>query len=169
MTKNSEAKRQPTGDYGVGYCRPPASTRFKKGHSGNPRGRPKGAKNFATYFSEILRQKISVREGSEVRRISKVEALLHSVVLKAIKGDPKALSSIIALARLSGQFDRVAEDGFTGGVLVIPDYGLSHEELKAKVLKQQQELQKLPRYVKTFGPPAHISVSGDSEVNGAKR
>ncbi|MGK7651962.1 DUF5681 domain-containing protein [Roseovarius sp. B08] len=32
-------------DYEVGYAKPPANTRFKPGQSGNPKGRPKGAKN----------------------------------------------------------------------------------------------------------------------------
>lgn len=31
--------------YEVGYCKPPEHTRWKPGQSGNPRGRPKGAKN----------------------------------------------------------------------------------------------------------------------------
>ncbi|MFZ3585531.1 DUF5681 domain-containing protein, partial [Loktanella sp. DJP18] len=31
--------------YSVGYAKPPESSRFKKGKSGNPKGRPKGAKS----------------------------------------------------------------------------------------------------------------------------
>jgi hypothetical protein len=34
--------------YDVGYCKPPLHTRFRKGRSGNPKGRSKGTKNFAT-------------------------------------------------------------------------------------------------------------------------
>jgi hypothetical protein len=41
-----------TGDYEVGYGRPPRHTRFAKGQSGNPRGRPCGAKNFTTLLEE---------------------------------------------------------------------------------------------------------------------
>ncbi len=33
---------------GVGYKKPPLHSRFKKGQSGNPRGRPRGSKNFST-------------------------------------------------------------------------------------------------------------------------
>lgn len=152
MAKDSKPRRQPTGDYGVGYCRPPESTRFKKGQSGNSAGRPKGAKNIAAYLGEILRQRISVREGGNMRRMSKAEAMLHSVVLKAMKGDPKALSSIITLARLSGQFEVEDNKGFAGGVIVIKDFGLTQEELEAKLRKQQDELQALPRYVKFQAP-----------------
>jgi hypothetical protein len=42
------------GDYEVGYGKPPRETRFAKGQSGNPRGRPSGAKNFATLLREAL-------------------------------------------------------------------------------------------------------------------
>jgi ParB-like nuclease domain/Family of unknown function (DUF5681) len=44
----------------VGYCNPPRETRFKKGTSGNPKGRPKGSKNFATSFFELGREKVTV-------------------------------------------------------------------------------------------------------------
>jgi hypothetical protein len=38
----------------IGYARPPVASRFKKGQSGNPLGRPKGKKNMATEFQEAL-------------------------------------------------------------------------------------------------------------------
>ena len=41
----------PDDDYAVGYKKPPLHTRFKKGQSGNPRGRPKGSKNFSTLLA----------------------------------------------------------------------------------------------------------------------
>ena len=41
----------------VGYGRPPVNRQFKPGQSGNPRGRPKGSKNFATIFAEALKKK----------------------------------------------------------------------------------------------------------------
>ena len=32
-------------NYEVGYGKPPEASKFKKGKSGNPKGRPKGARN----------------------------------------------------------------------------------------------------------------------------
>jgi hypothetical protein len=54
----------------VGYGRPPQAHRFKPGQSGNPRGRPKGAKNEATILRDLLNRKIDVREGGRVRKIT---------------------------------------------------------------------------------------------------
>jgi Family of unknown function (DUF5681) len=41
----SGKKRRPTGRYRVGYCKPPKRTQFKRGTSGNPKGRKKGSRN----------------------------------------------------------------------------------------------------------------------------
>ena len=35
--------------YRVGYCRPPKARQWQPGQSGNPRGRPRGAKNRAKH------------------------------------------------------------------------------------------------------------------------
>ena len=41
-------------DYVVGYGKPPLHTRFQKGRSGNPNGRPRGKKNMSTLLSAAL-------------------------------------------------------------------------------------------------------------------
>ena len=147
--KDRKAKRQPTGDYGVGYCRPPEATQFKKGQSGNRRGRPKGTKNIATHLNEILQERISVREGGKVRTMSKAEAMLQKVTHRAMMGDPKALSSIIALARMSGLLDQVTKDngGATGVLLVGLQQGETLESFEKRCRKQQLELQAQPKIV----------------------
>lgn len=51
------------GDYEVGYGRPPEQHRFKRGQSGNPRGRPKGARGFKTMLEEELSGTVTVSSG----------------------------------------------------------------------------------------------------------
>lgn len=43
-----------TKEYEIGHRKPPKATQFKRGMSGNPRGRPKGSKNFKTIMNEQL-------------------------------------------------------------------------------------------------------------------
>src|SRR6516164_11142205 len=73
----SSARRRPPmasdhkGDYEVGYRKPPRHTRFNKGQSGNPKGRPGGAKNLSTLLSEALNEPVIVAENGGRRTISK--------------------------------------------------------------------------------------------------
>ncbi len=77
-------------DYEIGYKKPPRHTRFEKGRSGNPRGRPKGAKNLKTELEEELREPIIVREGGKAKKVSKQRAILKGQAAKAAQGDTKA-------------------------------------------------------------------------------
>jgi hypothetical protein len=61
----------------VGYGCPPERSRFKPGQSGNPSGRAKGSQSFKTLFNKILNEEISLREGSDVRKLSKAEAIVR--------------------------------------------------------------------------------------------
>ena len=84
-------------EYTVGYRKPPKATRFKPGQSGNPKGRPKGSPNLATDLSTELGELITVREGGEARRVSKQRALIKSLTAKALQGDVRATTALLAL------------------------------------------------------------------------
>lgn len=82
---------------GVGYKRPPAHSRFKKGRSGNPNGCPKKEALLeisdrsanALALRESDRQ-ISVREGGEVRTMTTIEAIFRALSASALKGNAHA-------------------------------------------------------------------------------
>ena len=85
--------------YEVGYAKPPAKTRFKPGQSGNPRGRPKGAKNKPQHISTdtlhdiILSEayrKVTITEGNKRKEIPILRATVRSIALAAAKGQHSA-------------------------------------------------------------------------------
>lgn len=76
----------------VGYGSPPLHARFKPGQSGNPGGRRKGSKNLKTLFCQILNEEVSLREGAELRKVTKGEAILRGLVVGAIKGEQETFS-----------------------------------------------------------------------------
>lgn len=82
-------------DCDVGYRKPPKHTRFRPGRSGNPKGRPKGTKNFKTDLAEELQERILVREGGKAQAVSKQRAMLKRLTEKALQGDARAASLIV--------------------------------------------------------------------------
>lgn len=81
--------------YEVGYGKPPKPTRFMKGQSGNPNGRPRGAKNITTLFTKALKERVIVTENGRRRSISKQEALVKHLVNKALSGDRRLLQLLL--------------------------------------------------------------------------
>jgi Family of unknown function (DUF5681) len=77
-------------DYQVGYGKPPKETKFMKGRSGNPKGRPKGSRNLASSFIEIGRERITVTEAGRTRTMTKADAVVYQLTNKAASGDPRA-------------------------------------------------------------------------------
>lgn len=73
----------------VGFGRPPRSTRFVKGKSGNPKGRPKNRKKQLPYDT-ILGQMVTIREGGRERRVTAAEAFLLHLTRKGLQGDSAA-------------------------------------------------------------------------------
>lgn len=83
----------------VGYRKPPQHSRFKKGTSGNPRGRPKGTLNMITVLQRALEQTVVIQENGKPKRVSKLEAAFQQVASKAASGDLKAAQLLAAWVR----------------------------------------------------------------------
>lgn len=88
---------------GVGYGRPPLTTRFKKGASGNPKGRPKGRKNFKTEMREALARPVRVNDGGVTRSLSTQRAIIERLREKALKGDRHAMDQALEMAERLGE------------------------------------------------------------------
>jgi hypothetical protein len=85
----------------VGYCRPPRHTRFAKGRSGNPRGRPKGAKNVTAVLLDSVYEAVTVKEGGRRKNITKLEAMAKQLANKAASGDPRASQLLVQMLQAS--------------------------------------------------------------------
>ena len=86
----------------TGYGKPPRHTRFKKGRSGNPKGRPPGRTKEPPYEA-VLGQMVTVREDGIERRVTAAEAFLLYLTKQGLDGDSTAarhLSPMIEDARV---------------------------------------------------------------------
>ena len=85
-----------------GYGKPPKHTRFQKGRSGNPRGRPKREESFADLIRQELKKRIRVQENGRVIRITKREAWLRRIVNGAITRKARAQRTFFRIAKPTG-------------------------------------------------------------------
>lgn len=86
-------------DYSVGYGKPPRHTRFTKGQSGNPRGRPRGAKNLKTLLNQALNECVIVTENGGRRKVTKREAVIAQLVNRSATADWRAIKILLDLVR----------------------------------------------------------------------
>lgn len=89
----------------VGFGKPPKHTRFRKGRSGNPRGRPKGRLNLATLLERVLQEEVVIKENGLCRTVSKFELALQKLVDLAAKGDVAALRLLTSLVSSAAERD----------------------------------------------------------------
>jgi hypothetical protein len=93
MTANSSPKKKPVGGYPVGYAKPPKTTQFQPGQSGNLKGRPKGRPSLDELLLEEMARIVKVKVGDQITSMDKERALHRKLIDMGIMGD-------IAAARL---------------------------------------------------------------------
>lgn len=95
-------------DQPTGYGRPPAATRFVKGRSGNPRGRPRNRHREIPYDT-VLGQMVTIREDGRERRVTAAEAFILQLTRKGLAGDNAAARASLAAIETARAGRRGAE------------------------------------------------------------
>src|SRR6478736_4382624 len=98
--------------YSVGRGKAPMHTRFQKGASGNPKGRPKGSRNFRTEFFEELNEEVPLTLGGKLQNVSKQRIAIKALVGQAMKGNVGAAAKMFEiLHKLNPLEDPSSEEG----------------------------------------------------------
>ena len=116
-------------DYKVGYKKPPLHSRFQKGQSGNPRGRPRGSKNFSTLLTEALNEPVVVTEDGRRRKISKRELGFKQLANKFAMAEAQATKMLLGLML---ERERLA----AAAAPERPSFGAADEKVIANLLKR---------------------------------
>jgi len=86
-------------DYDLGYGKPPKTTQWKPGQSGNPKGRPKKIKDFDKLLDRELSETVRITDSGETKLLSKRELIVKRLINEALKGDRAALKLALSFMK----------------------------------------------------------------------
>lgn len=102
MSDGSPASSDQPADYAVGYKKPPHHTQFRKGQSGNRKGRPKRAVDMKAAAIKVFGEPVSIRVNGKIRKVTTLEAALMNLRTDLIKGDHKAMRLAVTIMDMAG-------------------------------------------------------------------
>jgi hypothetical protein len=102
-TPGSCDENEAPGSYEVGYGKPPKNTRFQKGVSGNPKGRPKKALDFDAALLREARTLVTINENGRKVRLSKHELIAKQLTNGAIKGNNSGMRLYVDISRQASE------------------------------------------------------------------
>ena len=116
----------------VGYGKPPKANQFRKGRSGNPRGKRQGEENITSAFKRIVSKRVKINDGDKFRTVTLAEAVILKNYNAAVQRDSFAMSNIFRLAEDAGEFVDFTDAKQVGRPLLVPEGKLTIEEFLAR-------------------------------------
>jgi len=110
--------------YTIGYGKPPQWSKFQKGKSGNPKGRPKQTLDFKKIFVDELKSTMKITEDGQQKEVTKLEAATKFLVVRALKGDRTMLKLLLDTLKT------LPKDAFADDDIDFPHH-LSDKQLNA--------------------------------------
>jgi hypothetical protein len=127
--------------YDIGYGKPPEHTRFQPGQSGNPRGRPKGHKDWTTILTKLLNKKVRPTLNGKETPMTMQEMILQSILLDSARGKAGAQRIFLKLKELQARVDSGPPEG-THGVLVVSEVEKDEEKWSRRAVADHEALRK---------------------------
>ena len=116
----------------MGFGKPPKRTRFKKGRSGNPKGRPPRKPDVYSELTKVLRENVTITVEAQPEKVTVQQALLLRLRDQALRGElwaGRLLQKVVAALPESGsENDYVDVRTIVAKFFDLPGYGSAHEE-----------------------------------------
>ncbi len=101
--------------------RTPRDTRFKRGQSGNPKGRPRGARGNRAILERVAGDRHAVTIHGERQQLSTFQLVIRVVRDEAIKGNARAIRAMDDLETKYGAQEAPEGVGFLIGPETLTD------------------------------------------------
>jgi hypothetical protein len=100
----------------VGYKRPPKATRFQKGKSGNPKGRPKKRPSIHEEANKALFSQMPITLNGKRIKVPAIRAVFHRLAHEAANGELKATKQVIDLTKMLALNGKEANENIDEGL-----------------------------------------------------
>jgi len=127
--------------YAVGYGKPPQSSRFKPGQSGNPKGRPRQKQRISDFeeglgpvlaaAARVMEKKVQFKKRGKVQQTTGLDALMQTLLAHAIDGDVRASRMLLALMERAEEKVRKRQDSNQSTHQLVVQFSQTMRRLKA--------------------------------------
>lgn len=124
-------KPKTNSSYEVGYGKPPKSNQFRKGRTGNPRGKRRGEENIISVFKRYVLRRVKITDGDATRTMTLAQAVILKNLNAALQKNPFAMGNIFRLAEASGELVDRTDAAQVGKPLLVGE-PMTMEEFMAR-------------------------------------